>query len=320
MLFAGAAHGAETPSDSSQPATPAVAYLSPDQLPAFPAPPKRYAAPTGFAGHRWGELRAAFNKLPEQPAGIGAAWTEGTARELRMICSDAIYGGCGIDDYARAARLQVLDGGGFHVLSEYLIDTQGYKFPATGVLLHPVVYQFCANWDSNFKEVPKDFDRLNKFCGVRMLFETETRTQLRDLPEDHVTRYDLVFAELTAKYGRPANFTWRGHVLVEPVGTPGEPAARSDRRFSTWRWCPAPRDGLMTRCASSIVLTVDPDLGRGIVLFSTPALWQYASARETSEAQPDPLYTLLHALPFKYRTAWAQRKATHLQKIGADPQ
>jgi hypothetical protein len=69
----------------------------------------------------------------------------------------------------------------------------------------------------------------------------------------------------------------------------------------------------MTRCASSIVLTLDPDLGRGIVLYSTPELWQYAAAREVGPAQPDPLYTLLHALSLKYRTAYAQHKAEMLK-------
>ena len=128
---------------------------------------------------------------------------------------------------------------------------------------------------------------------------------------------DLVLAELTALYGRPANFTWRGHVTVEPIGSPAAPVARSDRKYNTWRWCPAPRDGLMTRCASSIVLTLDPDLGRGIVLFSTSALWKYALAREMSDAAPDSLYTLLHALPFKYRMAWAERKAESIRKVSA---
>jgi hypothetical protein len=43
---------------------------------------------------------------------------------------------------------------------------------------------------------------------------------------------------------------------------------------------------------------------RGIVLFSTPALWQYAHARESigedvEDRPPDPLYALLHGLPYK---------------------
>jgi hypothetical protein len=65
----------------------------------------------------------------------------------------------------------------------------------------------------------------------------------------------------------------------------------------------------MTRCAASIVLSIDPDVGRAIVLFATPALWQYAFARESSEdVSPDALFTLMHALSFKHRHVLEQRK------------
>jgi hypothetical protein len=315
-----AAH-AETPADShsqefsltdgaaSQPATEPVAYLSPDNAPKLPPPPRHYSAPAGFAGHKWGEPRKSFSRLPEKPAGISAAWSRGVATMVDIDCRSAGPAGCSIEDYLRAARSQRFEGGGFHVLSEYYIESQGFKFPGTGVVLSPVVYQFCANWKSEFRDVPKDIEQLNKFCGVRMLFDTETRAQLRDLPEDHVTRYDLVLAELISHFGKPANFTWRGHVLIEPVSATAGHVPRGERKFDTWRWCPAPPDGLMTRCVSSIVLTLDPDLGRGIVLLSTPELWQYAAARENGPAQPDPLYTLLHALSLKYRTAYAKRQA-----------
>jgi len=86
---------------------------------------------------------------------------------------------------------------------------------------------------------------------------------------------------------------------------------REDRKFSSCRWCPAPRDGLETRCDASIVMAIDPDIGRGVVLFSTPALWRYAHARESigedvEVRPPDPLYTLLHGLPMKEREAKRQ--------------
>jgi|KBSSwiStaDraftv2_1062776.scaffolds.fasta_scaffold111285_2 hypothetical protein len=298
---------ADTPDISQAPLMP-VSYLAPDQAPKFPAPPKRYNAPLGFEGHRWGEPPSAFTRLPEKPQGIGAAWTSGKVTSIDLNCRATGPAGCSIEDYLRASRLQRLEGGGFHVLTEYYIENQGFKLPTSGVVVAPVVYQFCANWESFIKEVPEDIEKLRKFCGVRMLFQSETRAQLRDLPADHVTRYDLVLSELISRYGKPANFTWRGHVMIEPVSGPVGPASRGERKFDTWRWCPAPRDGLMTRCRASIVLTLDPDQGRGIVLISTPAVWQYAMARESGDAKPDPLYTLLHALSLKYRTEYAHRE------------
>ena len=203
-----------------------------------------------------------------------------------------------------------MEGGGFHVLSEYALEGQGYKFSDTGVLLYPVVYQFCAHWTRMKAEVPENIDELHKFCGMRMLFDTESRAQLRELPDDHVTRFELVLAELIANYGKPAGYMSRGRVTIEPFdGTTGTRMA-TERKFNTWRWCPAPVQGLETRCDSSIVLSIDPDYGRGIVLFSSPALWQYAFARETGSSQPDPLFTLMHALQPKERERMRQLKAT----------
>jgi hypothetical protein len=168
------------------------------------------------------------------------------------------------------------------------------------VLLYPVVYQFCANWQSHTKDAPANFERLNKFCGMRMLFDTETRVQLRALPQDHVSRYDLVLAELIANYGKPNGYLVRGRVTLEPLDEEVKPE-RHDRKFSTWRWCPPPEDDLETRCRSSIILSIDPEQGRAVVLFSSPELWQYAYAREEGSARPDPLFTLLHALQPKAR-------------------
>jgi hypothetical protein len=287
----------------------AFPYLAPTDVPRFAPPPRRYTPPDGFAGHQWGELRSTFSRLPEKPAAVRAAWTHGMRVGNEVVCTGRGVQLCTVEDFINSQRSWLFEGDGFHVLSEYLIESQGFRFSESGVLLHPVVYEFCANWHGMRSKVPEKFERLNEFCGMRLLFETETQAQLRKLPGDHVTRYDLVLAELIARYGKPANFTWRGKVTVETVDGPAVFTPSADRKFSTWRWCPAPRDGLMTRCKASIVLSVDPDAGRGIVLFSTPAMWQYAFARESSEdAAPDALFTLMHALSFKHRHAQAQRK------------
>jgi hypothetical protein len=313
MAVAPKAEGA--PLSVPLPSMAEVRYLAPADLPKMPAPPRRYIPPPGFAEHHWGDRRVAFARLPDAPLAVRAAWALGKERPHEFICSgagrvpgDPLIAKCSLAELIRDSR-PTLEGGGYHVLSEYAIERQGFKFWDTGVLLYPVVYQFCANWDSRKREVPKDFDSLNRFCGMRMLFDTEARSQLAGLPDDHVTRYELVLAELIAHYGKPAGFMWRGRVTLEPLDQATEPVPRSERRFSTWRWCPARDHGLQPSCDASIILSIDPDAGRGIVLFSTPALWQYAYARETGDAQPDQLFTLLHALQPKQRELFRQKKA-----------
>jgi hypothetical protein len=295
------------------PAAPMWTYLAPADVPRLALPPKHYTPPDGFAGHAWGDVRSTFDKLPAEPAAVRGAWTRGFLQPLELVCTGKSVQRCTVEDFTRAERTRMRDGDGFHLLSEYLIESQGFKFPGTGVVLHPIVYQFCANWHSMRNKVPKNFDEINKFCGMRMLFDTESTAELRELPGDHVTRYDLVLSELISRYGKPANFSWRGRVTIESVDGPANFVPSDDRKFSTWRWCPAPRDGLMTRCDASIVLSIDPDIGRGIVLFSTAALWEYAYARESGSGTPDPLYTLMHALSFKHRAEQAKRKEESLK-------
>jgi hypothetical protein len=267
----------------------------------------KYVAPDGFAGHKWGDLRSTFDRLPEQPIGVGAAYMLSVERQTAFSCVPAVaapgaqisgaIGGC--DFQATLLRLRsTFEGGGTYVLSEYTIEGQGFRFgdENDAVVLHPVVYQFCANWPGSTKkraETPPNFDALNKFCGVRFLFESETREQLRKLPEDHVTNYDRVLERLLAKYGQPKGYLRRGRVLIETLE--GESTDASDRKFSIWRWCPADGIGLRTRCDASVILSLDPATGKGSVLYSTPLLWEYAFARENNGFKGDRLYKLLHA-------------------------
>lgn len=289
------------PRPESAPAMADVVYLAPLDVPDLPNAPRRYRAPNGFAGHEWGARRGQFNRLPSQPVSVRAAWTVGMARPQEFFCMDStLVGGCTITTVLDGLNPR-REGGGFHVLSEYRIDDQGFRFSATGVLLFPVVYQFCANWDSTRREMPANFEDLNTFCGMRLLFDTETVSQLRKLPRDHVTQYDLVLAELVATYGKPSGYIRRGRVTIETLDESETPQARGDRRFSTWRWCPPMDRGSKTSCEASIVLSIDPDLGKGIVLFATPALWKYAYVREHGHAKGDPLFALMHARPAKKR-------------------
>lgn len=263
----------------------------------------KYVPPSGFQGHAWGELRSKFDRLPAEPIGVGAAWTNPVQKEVAWNCVPppplgATMSGApeGCDFYATLLQLRrSTEGGGFYVLSEYAIPDQGFRMgdEKNGVVLHPIVYQFCANWDETKKEVPPNFEELNKFCGMRLMFQSESREELAKLPRDHVTVYDRMLEHLLAKYGRPDNFVRRGQVVIETEE--GETADQKERKFSIWRWCPARDKAFHTTCEASVVLTIDPKSGMGMVLYSTPLLWEYAYARENNGFKGDRLYRILHA-------------------------
>lgn len=280
-----------------------LALVSLAPPPAAAAKRIKYVAPEGFAGHKWGDLHSTFERLPTQPIGVGAAWIQPQLKETQFNCVPApppgptmsgAVGGC--DFYATLLTLRRnFEGGGFYVLSEYAIEDQGFRFGegADGVVLHPVVYQFCANWDETRKEVPPNFDAMNRFCGMRLMFQSESRDQLAKLPAGHVTVYDKLLEKLLAKYGRPDRFVRRGQVIIETEE--GETASAAARKFSIWRWCPARERAFHTECAASVTLTIDPRTGRGAVLYATPLLWEYAFARENNGFKGDWLYRVLHA-------------------------
>lgn len=264
----------------------------------------KYVPPTGWANKSWGELRSTFDRLPEEPLGVGAAYILPKEKQAAFTCvpgrpsggtMSGVVDGC--DFQATLLRLRrEYEGGGFYVLSEYVIPDQGFRMgdEKEGVLLHPVVYQFCANWSSsvNKKDEPPNFDSINQFCGMRMQFQSETREELAKLPEDHVTVYDRMLKQLLGKFGPPGNYARRGKVVIETEE--GESSNASERKFSIYRWCPAGGDGFHTTCKASVVMSINPTTGLGTVLYSTPQLWEYAYARDTNR-KGDRLYKLLHA-------------------------
>lgn len=252
---------------------------------------KKYDPPMGFASHQWGELRTAFTELPQDPLGVGAAYMLPKEKEVEFTCTL----GCDFQDVLLRIYRHT-EGGGFYVLSEFAIPDQGLRMEddQDGVLLHPVVYQFCANWHGSVmkKKPPPDFDSLNRFCGMRLQFQSETSEQLAKLPADYVTAYDRMLKLLVAKFGEPANHRRRGKVLIETEA--GTTADASQRKFAIYRWCPADIDGFHTQCKASVLLSINPATGLGTVLYSAPALWEYAWARGTNH-KDDKLYRLLQA-------------------------
>ena len=181
------------------------------------------------------------------------------------------------------------------MLSEYRVEDEGARFGSAEdeVILYPVLYQFCANWDSTKREVPAKFDEMNKFCGVRMLFKSESRDELLKLPADHVTNYDRVLDKLIARFGKPDKYARRGQVIIETME--GDTTDQKERKFGIWRWCPARDRGLHTNCAASVVLSLDPATGEASVLYSTPLLWEFAYARQNNGYKGDKLFKMLHA-------------------------
>jgi len=264
----------------------------------------KYVAPEGFGGHKWGELRTSFERLPADPIGVGAAWMQPKEKQTDVTCVPISAPGPtmsgapeGCDFQATLLRYRkTFEGGGTYVLSEYSIDGQGFRFgdETTGVVLHPVVYQFCANWGQTRKtELPPNFDSINKFCGMKFVFQSESREQLRKLSDEHETTYDRLLEKLIDKYGRPEGFTRRGKVVIETME--GDSTDVADRKFGIWRWCPAHGNGLHTGCTASVVLSLDPVTGKGTVLYSSPLLWEFAFARENYGFRGDPLFRMLHA-------------------------
>ena len=265
----------------------------------------KYVAPDGFDGHQWGDVLTgtSFARVPLKPIGVGAAWMRPVQKDLNFTCVPAggldsqmggAAGGCDLQATLLSMR-KTFEGGGFYVLTEYTIDDQGARFGSgkDDVVMYPVIYQFCANWDSTRRELPPKFDELNKFCGVRLMFETETQEELRNLPADHVTNYDRVLDKLISRFGKPDKFVRRGQVVIETLE--GDASGQAERKFRIWRWCPARDRGLHTSCTASVVLSLEPATGAATVLYSTPLLWEFAYARENNGYKGDKLFKLLHA-------------------------
>ena len=251
----------------------------------------KYEPPEGFAGHKWGEPRAHFERLPSKPFAGGAAWMPPIVVDTRIDCIDPL---CNVTQVLQSI-VERSEGGGLYTMTEYEIDGQGFQWGSDSRLqFYPVDYQFCANWWSKKNDKPKNFDDINVFCGIRLTFQSETRAQLERLPGDHVTTYDLVLDKLLEKFGRPDGFVRRGQVFVE-TSEAKESTGRPERKFRTYRWCPAFDPGLRTPCKASVVLTVDLDTGTGTLLYSTPLLWEYAYARQNFGYKGEPLFKVLHA-------------------------
>lgn len=265
----------------------------------------KYVPPEGFADHKWGETRVSFTRLPPQPIGVAAAYILSQEKADIVSCGAGAYLGPRMNGAYESCNWQkTMDrignsyqGGGFYILSEYAIPDQGFRWGdgPDGVVIHPVVYQYCANWPASLKKkvAPQNFDELNKLCGIRLMFQSESAEERAKLPSDRATTYDRMLKKLLAKYGPPAHFSKRGQVIIET--SEGAFSQDAERRFSIWRWCPPVFNGFHTTCKASVTLSTDPETGVSQVLYATPLLWEYAWARENNGFKGDRLFKLLHA-------------------------
>jgi len=271
----------------------------------------KYQAPAGFGGKHWGDPLTGFEKfIDAEPFSMSGSWTRGKTTESDFQCItnapvlpsavEAQAAGGGLlsmpmeaCDLTSSNMRNKVEGRGFHVLVEHRNESQGFRYGGKdGVLLYPVIFQFCAKWDSLKVEEPPNFKELVKFCGMRLMFKGESDEELATLPSGSQTRFDRVLDLLIEQFGRPERFEKRGRVEIEAAeGT----AVVGERRYRTARWCP-PRDrDIATKCDASVVLAYDGVKRWGYVFYSTPAVWEYAFARENSGFKGEYIYRMLHA-------------------------
>ena len=87
----------------------------------------KFIAPEGFAGHAWGEVRAAFHRLPAEPVSVGAAWMRIQEKQTGYSCQLTTWIPKYIESwipqckYAETLRhpTSELKAGGTYVVSEY---------------------------------------------------------------------------------------------------------------------------------------------------------------------------------------------------------
>lgn len=270
-------------------------------------PAGKYTAPKGFARYEWGDALKAFKRLKENPVTLQLAYSEGRREVVDFMCAptgsmqtleSAQAGGAAgsLDscDYQRALSTvrQRTDGRGFHLFGEFVVPNQGFRLESTDIVLYPVTYQFCANWKGGEKS-PEEMAELLTFCGMRMVFQSQTLEQMEAMSSEELTTYERVLEHLIGKYGKPKGYKPGQRVIVETAD--GRFADPRSRRLDTYRWCPPTGGRFVPTCEASIVLGFSPESGNGVILYATPAVWEFAYARNESVQGGDPMYRFMHA-------------------------
>jgi hypothetical protein len=259
-----------------------------------------YQPPMGFGERSWGEPLSTFHDFVADPLYVQIAYGRGKTTLVSMECKSK--GATGCDLAASLSTMQQTTAGeGFHALAEYYVDLQGVQLGEAGPILFPVLYQFCAQWHGFSDVLPNDIQQRMKFCGMRLLFRSQTLQEIAASAkaEELVTDYDRVLDALIAAYGEPEDYERRGVVVI--VAPDGKFVQPRERRFDEWRWCSLHGDrSIAPSCKASIVLAFDEKTGWGVVLFATRPVWEFAYARHNGGAEDDGLYQLLRGIDKKH--------------------
>jgi hypothetical protein len=255
---------------------------------------KRYRdhVPNGFAGHPWGKPFVEFERLKQHPVSLQVAYS-GMETTTELRCIPTATSECDLD-MALATMYQRRTREGFHLLAEFVVPNQGFRFKGGAVDFYPVTYLFCAKWHGQTSKPPKGIENELRLCGARMVFSSQTEEQVRQMSDSQLTGYELVLEDLVRLYGKPYLYFRRPRVIVETEG--GMAAEPRKRSFKVHRWCPPVAGGWVPSCEASIVMGMSPESGQGVVLYATPAIWAFARAREYNVRGRDPLYDFLYAL------------------------
>jgi hypothetical protein len=247
-----------------------------------------YRVPTGFNGHVWGEQ---FTELP----GL-KLWHANTAQSAQIEPIERPFcpttGGC---DISRLYGVQqTLDLPNTFALAEYYLNVDSNPWAGSGVRLYTISYLYCVNQSGPYLQTPvKKYLRL---CGARVIFLSETPDRLARQQSGFQSNFERIVRRLVADYGEPPDHDVHGKITIQSMSgdeltaTPavGKPA------YVVYRWCPVLADKRRPNCKATVTLEYEATRGEGTVLFATPELYDFASARHGSGDQKNDIYMLLY--------------------------
>ena len=252
-----------------------------------------YDPPSGFNGHAWQEPLLAFPGLVLYSANTATGFA-GKVTEFSMQCTPDSPASttCSFLD---ARMVQRVEGAGSHAVAEYYQRQDSNPWQAAGALPVGVTYLYCSHGVGN--RLPKPLQKNLTLCGARAYFESAT-DEVRDLMgPNHQTNLQRLLRKLVADHGVPPGYSVRGQVLLEALDTQpqGKPLQETGDRVTAYRWCGLKLDGraLYPSCPATVTLLFDGSTGRGLVLYATPPLYEYAWARHEMGDTENEMFVLL---------------------------
>ena len=252
-----------------------------------------YDPPEGFNGHAWQEPLLAFPGQVLYQANTATGFA-GKVTEFSMQCTPESPTSTTCS-YLDARMVQRVEGAGSHAVAEYYQRQDRNPWQAAGVSAVGVTYLYCAK--GNGDHLPKPMQKHLSLCGARAYFESDT-DEVRDLMgPNHQTNLQRLLRKLVADHGVPPGYSVRGQVLLEALDTQpqGKPLAETGERVTAYRWCGLKLDGraLHPNCPATVTLLFDGSTGRGLVLYATPPLYDYAWARHEMGDTENEMFVLL---------------------------